>query len=407
MRGLTRRDALLLAVLLPIWLAGVVLHVDRVTSDLPLAWFPAYLAPAPAGGHPTVLSLWPDVPADRGDVLRPGDRLLEVGDGRSLADATRLEVIQSAYLAARETDAGRSVPFTVARDGSTLRAWLPLQLVPYPESQLFLSIGIGLSGVLVLARGQGRRAPRAYAMAAVAYALHFCSLYGGQPWQTALGFGLLVVTAGLYPPLLLRAALLFPPSAAPRSRAGLRWPWLLALGAPAAYVWLLGAPRLGYGSFTPLSIVFAVTIAGLIVILVRNYGRADARGRRQMRWGFYGLVVGTLPPMVFAALAGADPSLRPLYELSLAAQLVLPFCLFVALVHDRLFDIDRLISETATLTLLGIVPVAVLLTVGVALSQWVSGATGIQESTVLGVLVVGLLGPVPFANRRIAPWIQL
>lgn len=139
MRGLTRRDALLLAVLLPIWLAGVVLHVDRLISDLPLAWFPAYLAPAPAGAHPTVLSLWPGVPADREDVLRPGDRLLGVGDGRSLADATRLDVIQSAYLAAQETDTGRSVPFTVARHGSSMRARLPLQLVPYPESQLFLA----------------------------------------------------------------------------------------------------------------------------------------------------------------------------------------------------------------------------------------------------------------------------
>jgi class 3 adenylate cyclase len=405
----TRLDALLLGALLPVWLAGVVLHVDRLTSDLPLAWFPAYLAPASSTHPPVVVGLWPDVPL-RPDGLRVGDVLLEVrspDDARSLRNATRLEVIQAAYLAARDVDGERVVTFGVERDGERRPARLPLRLVPYPESQLFLSIGIGLSGILVLWRGQGRRAPRAYALAAIAYALHFCSLYGGQPWQTAVGYGLLIATAGLYPPLLLRAALLFPPSAAPRSRAGLRWPWLLAAGAPAAYLWLLGSPKAGYGSFTPLSLVFAATIAGLIVVLVRNYRLADPRGRRQMRWGFYGMVVGTLPPMLFAALASADPSLRPLYEISLTAQLVLPFCLFVALVHDRLFDIDRLISETATLTLLGIVPVAVLLSIGVRLSRWVGETTGIQESTALGVLVVGLLGPLPFANRRIAPWIHL
>jgi hypothetical protein len=44
LKGITRRDKLLIAILAPLWLVLVALQIDRLTSDLPLAWFPAYLA---------------------------------------------------------------------------------------------------------------------------------------------------------------------------------------------------------------------------------------------------------------------------------------------------------------------------------------------------------------------------
>lgn len=391
--------------LLPIWLVCEVLQIDRLTSELPLAWFPAYLAAAPADGHPTLLSLWSDAPS-LPDGLLPGDELLEVGDGRSLRDASRLEVIQAGYLAATDRGDVRIVPFVVRRDGEIRPASLPLMLVQNPASHVILSLGVGLSAMLVLARGRGRRAPRGYALAATAYSLHFCFLYGGRPWQTALGLGLLIVTAGLYPPLLVRGLLLFPPSAAPRSRIGLAWPWGLALGGPAAYLWLFGSPTLAYGGFAPLAAIFTLTITASLIVLFRNYRRADARGRRQMRWALSGIVIGTLPPLILSLLTIWNPGFRPAYEISITAQLIVPLCFFIALVHDRLFDIDRLISATATLALLGVVPVLFLLTLGLALSGLVAEATGIQQSTVLGTLIVILIGPLPFINQRVSPWVH-
>jgi class 3 adenylate cyclase len=405
LKGITRLDKLLVAILAPVWLVLVALQIDRLTSEWPLAWFPAYLEAAPPEGFPTVRSLWPDAPEVEGRLL-PGDVLRSVGE-TSLQGASRFAVIAQAYVAAVAEGERRVVSFRVTRGGAEREAWLALRLVAFPWSHLVFSIGLGLSAILVLLRGRGQRAPRYYALAAMAYALHFASLYAGLAWQTALGFGLLIVTAGLYPPLLLRAALVFPPSAAPRGRLAYAWPWLLAAGAPAGYVWLFGSPALGYAGFAPLGAVFAVTQVAMVVVLVRNYRLGDARGRRQMRWALYGLVCGTFPPAVLSVAAGFEPALRPLYEASLVTHLVIPVCLFIAFVQYRLFDIDRLISATAALTIAAVVPVAVLLTYGADVARSVSEATGLQPGTVFGLLIAALLSPVPWATRRLRPRLSL
>ena len=77
-----------------------------------------------------------------------------------------------------------------------------------------------------------------------------------------------------------------------------------------------------------------------------------------MRWGLYGLFVGTLPPAVLSFVAIADPSWRGLYENSLASQALIPLFFFVALARYDLFDVDRLISMTALWSVVGIVVLA-------------------------------------------------
>jgi class 3 adenylate cyclase len=400
MRRRSRLDWILLATLVPFWALCQLLHLDRQLDERPLARFPVYVAPAAsATGYPTVLGLWPEV-ADR-STLRPGDRLRALG-GVDLGGAGRLDVLVQAY----ETAVEGVVLASVERAGTPLETSLTLLPVPAAWAQGVLSGALGISGVLVLLGGRGSRTARAYAVAALVYSLHFCSLYGGSPAQTRFGVALLVATAALYPPLALRAALLFPEGGRVRSRIARALPWTLVVTGPAVYVWLLGAPSLGLFGFTYASVCYAAVTTSLLAVLARNYGKADARGRRQMRWGVLGFFLGMVPPAAASAAAALAPELRPVYEASLVFEVVIPLFLFVALVRDNLFDIDRLVTLTGawTLSLLGGIGVLVLL--GPPATAWASERTGLEPMTALVVLAIALAAPAPAAARRCRPLLE-
>jgi class 3 adenylate cyclase len=354
---------------------------------------------ASASDHPTVLGLWPEVAEH--STLRPGDRLRALG-GVDLAGASRLDVLAYAH----ETDAEGVVAASLERDGIAVETSLALLPVPAAWSQLVLSAAIGASGVLVLLGRRGSRTARAYAMAALVYSLHFCSLFGGSPLQTRFGLVLLVATAGLYPPLVLRAALLFPEGVGERSGFARAWPWALAVTGPAVYVWLFGAPSLGLFGFGWASLCYAAVTTSLLVVLGLNHAKADARARRQMRWAMLGLFLGVVPPAVTSAAAAFAPELRPLYEASLAFEVAIPFFLFVALVRDNLFDVDRLVTATGawTLSLLGGIVALVLL--APPLTAWASRRTGLEPITALAALGVVLAAQAPFVARRLRPVVE-
>lgn len=400
MRGLRPLDLVILFGLGSFWIVCQVLHVGRQLDERPLGWIPIYVRAATTpDSHPTVERLWLGID-DRAGTPHPGDALLAAGPN-SLAGASRLDVLAAAYAAQH----GDRVPLTVRRHGQQIETLLPLRLVPAAWTQLVVALAVGVGGILVLWRGRGSRVARSFALTSFAFSLQFSALVGGSPEVTRFGVGLLIATAGLYPPLMLRTALLFPESAAPRAR----WPWILPwtwlITAPAAYVWLLGAPSLGLYDFGLASACFASAIAALLAILTRNYVRAQVRARRQMRWALYGFFVGTVPPMLAAAAAALRPALRPLYEASLVFQALIPFFLFRALVIDDLFDIDRLITRTMLYTLLmgaflgsafGVVP---------GLAQAASETTGFAENT-LTPLLYALSGVAILGVGRLAqPWL--
>lgn len=79
MRRLALLDAVLLAFVLPLWLAALGLHLRQVAAGR-LAFVGIYAAAADdPGGYPTVSGFWPGVePPSPGPAI--GDRLLRVGD---------------------------------------------------------------------------------------------------------------------------------------------------------------------------------------------------------------------------------------------------------------------------------------------------------------------------------------
>ena len=94
-------------------------------------------------------------------------------------------------------------------------------------------------------------------------------------------------------------------------------------------------------------------MATFIVLLTRNFHRADPLGRRQLKWFVYGIYIGTMPVLAADMVITLDPSWWWLHEIATTAVALIPLCIFIAIVRFNLFDIDRLISATAAYTILG------------------------------------------------------
>jgi class 3 adenylate cyclase len=181
----------------------------------------------------------------------------------------------------------------------------------------------------------------------------------------------------------------------------LRLPWLLALTGPALYAWIFGMPRLGLFGFQYASALFTLAIGALLGVLVWSYRIAPPRGRRQLKWVLWGFVAGTLPALLASVVAASRPELRGVYEASLAFGVMIPLCILVALMRDNLFDIDRLITTTATYTLLAPLLFGTLFQVVPPLADLASERTGLQRATALWVLAIAVAAPLPWLAQRL------
>ena len=280
-----RLDLALVALLTPLWLLCVFLHVRLVWNDR-LAWVPIHVTPL-ADGPPTVADLWPSSsPQDVG--LEPGDRLLSLA-GTDLRGVGRLRLLALAHGGA---DEALRVPLRIERGGVEQDATLQLRRVAFPWRTVPLVVGLGLMGLLLPLRGSGARAARAWALAGVSYSLHWSLLFGPPAWQTYLGMPLFLAGAAVFPPLLLRACLLTPDPVVPRGRVMTAWTWGLAINGVGTASWVLGVP---FSGDLGLRVIFSVNFilaVGAIAILARNYRSADAIGRRQVKWVLFGVYVG-------------------------------------------------------------------------------------------------------------------
>ena len=393
-------DAVLLLTLGPLWLFSTALSLDRSFSAYPPAWFPVYLemgitpeqVPAVQGFLPAALKY-----DDYGLVV--GDLLVEIA-GHPTSGAGRVDLLAFAY---GNADAEGHLPVAIERDGQRLDATVVLaRLRPN-----FVGALLGLTAILALLRGRGSRTTRAYALAAFAFSL-LSNLAIGSPerWQIVFGYGQLLVVSFFSGPLAIRAALLIPASAAPRKRWVYVVPWILGI-QPVLYAsYIFGSP-IGPPYSTPLYVLISVTIlVAFMGILVSNYWRADARGQRQLRWIIYGLFVTVLPMLVGSVATLLDPALVHITQWASMSMGLMPIFVLIALVNDHLFDIDRLITATMVYVGLAALVLGAVLGLGLPLSDWVSGQTGIQETVVLGAFVVLFAVPVPSLARVGQPWLR-
>jgi len=402
-RGLDRALVLLLA---PLWLAVVGLHL-RQTVRGGIVWIPLYVEPAGSTQEPPrFVGSWPS-PTHERTSLAPGDALLSVG-GVDLTGAGRVGFLVRAYTA---LGAEPTPDLVAGRKSAREVVPLPTRRAGYPWRTVPVTLGFGLAGLIALWRSAGRAAPRCFGLGALAYSLHWALPFGPAsagtaPLLTAIGVGALALGGTLFMPLLLRSALLVPERTGLHGPFARRGPWAFALFGPLATSALLGAPLSGATAFRASLALNALFLATAVGVLVRNYRHADGEGRRQLRWIVYGVAVGSAPALVAALVSTLRPELWWSYELALIATALVPVCVLIAILRFHFFDIDRVITATASYTVLSILFLATLLSALPAVAVQASAATGLGTSTTQAALALGLALLVVPAQRALRPTLE-
>jgi class 3 adenylate cyclase len=392
-------DAALLTGLLAAWLVCLVLHLQALTRG-DLAWIPLHVAAAAsAQDHPTVQGFWSGAEHDAPG-LAVGDRLLAVGD-HDLRGAGRLAVVARIYQQADGTD---SVPVRFERAGIRGEARLDLEPIPLAWRKTLVAAGLVIVGALAFWRTRGSHVGRLFFLALVFYAFHWTDFWGGPPGRTYTAIASFGTGVALAQVLALRVALSFPEESARWGRWARTWPWLFVLTGPVIVTWAFGAP-LPADLGQPLAMLGIVTfIATFLAVLARSYRECGPMGRRQIKWGVFGIWVGLFPALFTGALSLAFPRLWWLYEACLGLVIAIPISLLIALTRYNLFDINRLITAAMTYTVMS----ALLLASIVAVVPWASRALeGVVDpsfsQTAMALVIAVVLWPV---HHRIGPAIE-
>ena len=400
-----RKVDLGLAILLtPVWLVCLGLHAELVV-DGRLAWLPLYVEPAASpDDFPIFLDHWADAPeSNRG--LRAGDRMHEVG-GTSLQGAGRIGVLAATYT---NVEAPLRVRFLVESDGTERTQEIDLLAHSSPWHTIPLTIGLGLAALIALIRGRGRRSARAFALAAMSYSLVWLLQLGGPGWQTWLGLTLLAGAGSVFLPLTLDAALDIP-ERLPSRRKNRYWVWVFAAAGPLLVSWLIGWPIHGAFAVRALVLLYLVFAVALLAILANQYRRADARGRRQLKWILLGFYVGLSPMLASSALTVYDPGYRWLYEMSLLTTPLIPTCILIAIIHASFLDIDRILTTTLAYSISAPLIFGLILTVGVPIANALAERLSVSHATAMWILAVSLAAPgIPVARAvrpRVEHWIS-
>jgi class 3 adenylate cyclase len=395
---LRRTDALVLAGALAVFAACMALNVRELGRG-GLVWMPVHVTPAEGGGFPRVRSFWsPEL--ERTSGLARGDELIAL-DGGSLAGAGRLA------FAARllgEARGRRELPVTVRSGGVERELLLPLPEVPFAWRTSLFALAFVLPGAFAFWRARGFPPARLLFGFAFGYGLHWAYFWGGSPEQTLAAIAVFALGPMLAAPLALRAMLSFPLETASTSRLARFGPYTFALLGLGPVSWAFGvplAPETGLRLNLAGSVAWA--LAGL-ALLTRNYVRSGPTGRRQIKWVLVGLYLAAAPPALAAGVTLAAPQLAWLYEASLLSVICIPIALFVALGRDHLYDVDRLISASATYTLLSVLATAA---IGVAVPRVARllSAAGDPDVVQAG-LSLGVAFALVGARRWLGPRVQ-
>ncbi len=396
-----RLDLALLAVFVPLWALCFGLHLRELARGT-LAWVPVTVAAPPTPeGHPTVSGFWPDAGAAV-EELRVGDRLLRVGE-RVLAGRGPFGFVAEVYPAADET---LRVPVRLEREGVRREAAFALRPVGMSWRLPLLSLGFAVPGFLVLWRRSGSRAGRAFFAATLCYALHWTFFFGGPPGQTWLWFAFFASTAFLIFPLALRAVLAFPEGGPPAGRGTRAWTWLFAAYGLGALGWVFGVPVSAEAGVRVAGALNALAPLVMIVLLTQRFVHAEPLGRRQLKWIVYGFWVGVLPVAVGSLVPAVTPGRWWIHEILMSAVVALPICFLIAIARYNLFDVDRLISATASYNVLGVLLVGGGLVAVPRAAEAASEMLGVDRTTGQVALSLALAAVAVPAHRRLRPRLE-
>jgi class 3 adenylate cyclase len=211
------------------------------------------------------------------------------------------------------------------------------------------------------------------------------------------------VAAGLAFPLLLRFNFLFPDDIAPQSRWHRVWPWFFIVLGPLNAAYFAGHYRAGISGTNGVILLGGLA---LLAITTHKYRRADRVARRQIKWVLFGAYCAVVPVIMASAVAVIEPRLVWLVMASMWALIFFPLSLLISVARFNLFDIDRILSATASYNILLMALVGGGLVIVPRAAEAASGLVGIDPGTGqvgVSLLLAGLLVP---AHRRLRPQID-
>jgi class 3 adenylate cyclase len=349
MKGPRSRELALLAVLIPAWTLCFGLFVREALRGGPPQAHVLVGPPEAAEAHPVVARLRPGYPADA-SAVRPGDRLIRVGQS-DLRGAWPWTVYARTYAAA----AGGRVEVEYERDGVRAVSSERLLGEGNPWREAALTLGFAFTAVLILLRVPDSQMVRSFAAATLVWTLTWLRFQGTAVEQTYAYLAVRSLAGCLWAPLMVRAAFHFPEGAWPKSRPLPLWPWLFAaLGLTWTSKWM-GVPFSHDFGLRANPALGSLVIAAVLSIATQNYKRADALGRRQVRWVLLGAYLGMAPALLGNLAAMLRPDLAEWWHLSQVFLLAIPISIVIGVTRSNMLDIDRLISGTASYTILFLV----------------------------------------------------
>jgi hypothetical protein len=164
-----------------------------------------------------------------------------------------------------------------------------------------------------------------------------------------------------------------------------RWMKLAEWGVPAAVA-------LGAGS--------------VLAAATRKFLGGDLLARRQMKWVLFGVFCAALPAVLASLAALLDPRLSWLFFASIWAWALFPFFLLVSVARFNLFDVDRLLSATASYNVLAVVGIGTGLVAVPRAAQAAAALVGLDPETGQVAFSLGLAALVIPAQRRLRPQIE-
>jgi class 3 adenylate cyclase len=406
---LRRVDALLLAIMLPVGAVALAFHLIEIAAGHPTVWpLPVRLAAAgDVERHPVVEWIFSDWAGGR--ALMPGDILLRAGTHDLAGISTPLA------LTVRVLDAAQQelpVPLVLRRRGTVMQLGLDVRrqhaLEIAPVWAMLSAMVFSVTGLLLLLRAPRAPASRPLFVALVAAPIYFGSLFPGPPVQTYATLLIRALAVMVVAPCLLQAMLLLVPQTAPRTRVGLWWPWVFLLTGLFAFssetLSIPFPPDVSRLWIDPLA--WGFWAVSLLVVLTRSFLRADATGRRRIKWLLFGCYLLYVPRVLQSALELLG------YRLALdvlpitVVGMVLPVCLLIAVARFNLLDIDRLLSVTASSTILGFITCAAVLVGFPRAAAFASDRLGLEPAAGQLVFALALAAVLVPAYRVLRPQID-
>jgi signal transduction histidine kinase/CheY-like chemotaxis protein len=401
---LTKTDRTLLLILLPLFAVSLSLHIREVLRT-GFAQPPVFAVPGEGSeAYPVVGGLRLERGIEWND-LNVGDTLVRVGS----ADLRGVGYAGFDAIALEQAGRERETPLVLERDGA--RREIGLRMVPHdrPWFRVPFLLSFVLVSLLILLRAPGSRHAQALFAGFASFAIAECHFFGGPRLQSYVSIYLFNFGGSVAVFLMFRWLLLFPDEVDPRDRLSPKWAWLACLWILVRLNYFLGGPvPSGAVPGTVLAVDSFFALMGLS-IATWNYFHANRIGRRRFKWLVLGAYVSTIPWLAtsLASYVGLPQlAFHQMFEILMLVQVSLPVGILIAVARFNLFDVDRLLSSTASYT------IAVAALAGVTFSAVPAAAgalaqlTGWSPTAFHGPLAIGLVGVGLLLGRRLRPRID-